>query len=328
MLAGCGGGGGGSPSATTPATPVVDVNLPTATVPAVTYAVASANVTVYDGLNAMRSTLGSGLLAQNRALDQAAQAHWNYLNSGDLTLVKSHAETAGVAGFTGVDPTARALAAGYQGVVSESIFGQNITVDAWGTCLANWSNSVYHVSVLFSSARDIGLAAGTTKAYPGYGQYTLCVMESGLVSTASEQLPAEGTVRVYPYPGQVGVPVVFLNHNESPTPLPAFAELGPPIALNFKARPATSVAPVIVISQLALTRTAGGGAIEARILVNNISSTGPVLTSDSNQDVYTASLVPVARLVPLTQYTVVFVGTVNAKAVSKSWTFTTGSAAP
>lgn len=324
MLAGCGGGGGTSGGqATTPVTPVVDVNLQATTAPAVTYAAASGNLAVYGAVNAVRAAVGSGLLAQSVALDQAALAHWNYISTDDGALLKSHGETPGVAGFTGVDPTARALAAGYHGAVGEVMFGENTTVDAWDTCLANWTNSVYHVSVLFSSARDIGLAAGTTKAFPAYGKYTVCVMETGVASTAAEQLPAEGTVRVYPYAGQTGVPVVFLNHNESPTPLPAYAELGPPVSLNFKTKPATTAAPVIVIAQLTLAPSNGGAALDARILVNNIGSTGPALTSDSNQDVYTASLVPVARLAAATQYTVVFAGTVNGKAVGKTWSFTT-----
>ena len=325
VLAGCGGGGGGSTGgqATTPVTPVVDVNLQATTAPVATYAAASGNLAVYGAVNTVRGAVGSGVLAQSAALDQAALAHWNYMNTDDVTLLKSHGETAGVAGFTGADPTARALAAGYQGAVGEAIVGQNAMIDAWDTCLANWTNSVYHVAVLFTSARDIGLAAGTTKAFPAYGKYTVCVMETGVASTAAEQLPVEGTVRVYPYAGQTGVPVVFLNHNESPTPLPAYAELGAPVSLNFRAKPATTTAPVITIAQLTLTPSAGGAAVDARILVNGITSTGPMLTGDGNQDVYTASLVPVARLAPGTQYTVVFAGTVNGRAAGKTWSFTT-----
>jgi uncharacterized protein YkwD len=324
MLAACGGGGGGSSGTGTPAPPATDVNAQVTTAPAPSYAAASGNVAVYGAVNTLRGKIGSGQLTQNGALDAAALAHWNYINTDDGALLKSHAETAGLTGFTGVDPTARALAAGYHGAVAESMFGQNLVADSWGTCSAAWANSVYHVAVLFTGARDVGLAAGTTKTYPAYGKYTVCVVETGLASTAAEQLPPEGTVRVYPYAGQVDVPVVFQNHNETPTPLPEFAELGAPISLNFKAKPASTAAPVISISQLSVT-PAGGAALDARILVNHISSTGPTLTSDSNQDVYTATLVPTARLTPATAYAVSFSGLVNGKAVSKTWSFITAA---
>lgn len=328
-LAGCGGGGGGGGgAATTPpvvVTPPVDVNAQQPAAPAPTYTAAGGNAAVYTDVNNLRSQIGSGQLTQSAALDAAALAHWNYINTDDGSLLKSHAETAGVAGFTGADPTARALAAGYRGAVAESMFGQNQAVDAWSTCAAAWANSVYHVAVLFSNARDIGMAAGTTKAYPAYGKYTVCVLEVGLATGDADQLPAEGTVRVYPYSGQTGVPLVFLNHTESPTPLPEFAELGAPISLNFKAKPATTAAPVIAISQLSVAPTAGGSALAARILVNNIASSGPPVTADSNQDVYTASLLPTARLAASTSYTVSFAGTVNGKAVAKTWSFTTAA---
>lgn len=323
MLAACGGGGGSASGTVTPPVPV-DVNAQVPAAPAPSYAAASGNVAVYDAVNTLRGKIGSGQLTQSGALDAAALAHWNYITTDDVSPLKSHTETAGVAGFTGVDPTARALAAGYRGVVGEAMFGQNLAADAWGTCSAAWANSVYHVAVLFSGARDIGLAAGTTKAYPAYGKYTICVVETGVASTAAEQLPAEGTVRVYPYAGQVDVPVVFYNHNEAPIPLPEFGELGAPISLNFKTKAATTAAPVISISQLSVA-PAGGAALGARILVNNITSTGITLTSDSNQDIYTATLVPTSRLVPATAYTVTFSGLVNGKAVSKTWSFLTAS---
>jgi hypothetical protein len=331
MLAGCGGGGGSagtSPPVVVPDPPLppVDANLQVAQAPTPTYAAASGNAAVYAQVNAIRTQVGSGQLTQSSALDAAALAHWNYINTDDATLLKSHTETAGMAGFTGADPTARATAVGYHGVVAESMFGQNEAVDAWGTCAAAWANSVYHVGVLFSNARDVGLAAGTTKVYPAYGKYTVCVLEVGLATGAGEQLPAEGTVRVYPYAGQSGVPVVFFNHNESPTPLPGYGELGAPISLNFKAKPATTVAPVISISRLSVAPSAGGAELDARILVNNITSSGPTLTTDAALDVFTATLVPTIRLAALTSYTVTLAGTVNGKAVSKTWSFTTGAA--
>lgn len=323
ILAGCGGGSSGAVAADPPAPSAASALV--TTVPAPTYVAATGNLAVYGELNSVRAKVGSGQLAQSAPLDAAALAHWNYINASDAAPLKSHTEVPGSPGFTGIDPTARALAAGYSGAVGESMFGQNLAADAWQTCTANWANSVYHVALLFGSARDIGVAALTTKEYPGYGRYTVCVVESGLASSSVEQLPPDGTVRVYPYDEQLNVPVVFQNHNETPVPLPEFAELGPPIALNFMSTTSAAAAPVIAISQLAVA-PAGGAPLAAKILANNMTSSGPALTGDSNLDVYTAALVPTARLAPATRYTVTFAGAVNGKAVNKTWSFTTAGA--
>ncbi|SHN44621.1 Uncharacterized conserved protein YkwD, contains CAP (CSP/antigen 5/PR1) domain [Duganella sacchari] len=333
-LTACGGGGGGSapgqqvitPPVVTP--PVVDVNELVSTVATPTYAAGTGNIAVFNAINALRDKLGSGLLSQNTALDQAALAHWNYLDIN--TIVSLHSETEGKRGFTGVDATARAKAAGYTSAyVDEVIFGTN-GADNFAGCVASWANSVYHIGVLFSGMRDIGISALTTKDDPVFGKYTVCVADFSMGTSKSEQLPADGTIRTYPYADQTGVPIVFYNQAESPTPLPDYQELGTPVTLNFKTKSfvAAGAKPSITISQLSITPP-GGQPVAARILANttngSVSTSGPELTRDDRMAAYTVTIVPVTRMLANTIYTVSFSGMVNGATVSKSWKFTTAA---
>lgn len=320
LLGACGGGGRSDSSSITPVEPHALVT----TVAPASYSGDNGNTVAFDTLNTLRENIGSGLLAQNAALDRAALAHWNYVSADPNGLLKTHNESSDQPGFTGVDPTARALAAGYVGSVGELMYGIN-TPAAWSACAANWANSVYHASLLFSGARDIGVAAQTTPDYPPYGRYTVCVVELGLKTSDPEQLPVDGSIRVYPYAGQTDVPYVFENQTETPVPLPDYSELGTPILLNFKTRSHASTVPTVVISALSVAPASGGAALPAKVLTRSMTSTGPALTGDSNLDAYTLVLVPTARLQVGTNYRITFSGSVDGTPATKTWTFTTAS---
>ncbi|MYM26504.1 hypothetical protein GTP46_28155 [Duganella sp. FT135W] len=331
-LTACGGGGSTSvqqPNVTPVVTPpAVDVNELVQSVPVPNYTSDSGNLVVFNAVNALREKVGSGLLSQNAALDKSVLAHWNYLDIN--TIVSLHSEAEGKMGFTGVDATARAKAAGYSSAyVDEVIFGTNGAGNFAG-CTASWANSVYHIGVLFSGMRDIGISAINTKDDPIYGKYTVCVADFSIATSKAEQLPADGTIRVYPYPDQTGVPIVFYNQAEVPTPLPQYQELGTPVTLNFKTKSfaATGAKPTISVTQLNIT-PAGGQPLSARILANTaggtFTSTGPELTADGQMAAYALTIVPVVRMAANTVYTVSFSGTVNGTALSKSWKFTTAA---
>ena len=296
-------------------------------VAAPTYAPDGGNAIVFDAVNALREKVGSGLLAQNAKLDQAALAHHRYLNTSDF--VNLHAEAAGGAGFTGVDATARGRAAGYGAAyIEEVVHGVN-GVDKFAGCAPSWANSIYHVGLFFSGMRDVGIAALATRKDPVFGTYTVCVVNFSMAVSQVEQLPDDGTIRVYPYPDQTRVPTVFHNHTEEPSPLPEYPELGTPVTLNFKTKsfPAAGVKPAIVVDHLSIA-TASGQPLRARILVSPVggtfSTTGPALQHDQQIAPFTLTIVPVARMKPNTVYTVTFAGIVNGGARSKTWQFTTG----
>jgi hypothetical protein len=292
------------------------------------YANESGNATVFNAVNALREKVGSGLLAQNAKLDQAALAHHQYLNTSDF--LNLHAETAGNPGFTGVDATARGKAAGYgaSSYIEEVVHGVNGAAKFAG-CAASWANSIYHVGLFFSGMRDVGIAALATRNDPVFGKYTVCVVNFSMGAAQVEQLPRDGTIRVYPYPDQTSVPTVFYNHTEEPSPLPEYFELGPPVTLNFKTKSflASGVKPTIVVDHLSIA-TADGRPLGARILVSPVggtfSTTGPVLQNDGKIAPFTLTIVPLARMKPNTVYTVTFAGIVDGGARSKTWKFTTG----
>ena len=319
----------GTPHMAAPAraVPPADPGALVERVAAPSYAKDSGNAHVFNAVNALREKVGSGLLAQNAELDRAALAHHQYLNTSDF--VNLHAETAAYSGYTGADATARGRAAGYVGAyIEEVVHGVN-GAGRFAGCAASWANSIYHVGLFFSGMRDVGIAALATRNDPVFGKYTVCVVNFSMGAAQVEQLPADGTIRVYPYPDQAGVPTVFHNHTEEPSPLPEYFELGPPVTLNFKTKsfPAAGARPAIVVDHVSVA-TADGQPLGARILVSPVggtfSTSGPVLQNDEKIAPFTLTIVPLARMKPNTVYTVTFAGIVNGGARSKTWKFTTG----
>ena len=313
-------------SAQAEAVPPVDASALVRRVSPPTYADESGGAHVFNAVNALREKLGSGLLTQNAKLDRAALAHHKYM--GNNPFVNMHAETAGKPGFTGADATARGHAAGYgASYIEEVIYGSD-GADRFAGCAPSWANSIYHVGLFFSGMRDVGIAALATRSDPGAGRYTVCIVNFSLDASKAEQLPEDGTIRVYPYPDQTRVPTVFYNHTEEPSPLPEYFELGPPVTLSFKTKSflAAGAKPAIVVDHLSIA-TANGQPLGAKILVSpagGISTRGPALRNDEMIAPFTLTIVPVARMKPNTVYTVAFAGIVNGHARSKTWKFSTG----
>lgn len=340
QLAACGGGGGGgqspvvsapppvvSPPTTTPPTttpPAPEGNI-VVTVPPPTYPATSGSLLVYTTINALRSKIGSGLLAQSALLDKSADAHANYIVQNGIQ--ELHGETAGKPGFTGVRAADRIAAAGYTAAVSGEAIFSTTGSDKFASCVSEWANSVYHVALLFSSTIDIGVSASNLKVDPAV---TLCVVDFATATTSTAQLPAPGSIRAYPYPDQLNVPFVFFNRTETPTPAPDLAETGAPVTVSFETKGLAITAPV-AISQFTLT-PAGGAAVEARILVNKsgklgpvITTNGPVLTDDGQMQGFAATLIPVKRLQANTVYAVSLIAVVDGKTINKTWSFTTAA---
>ncbi|HWW71836.1 MAG TPA: CAP domain-containing protein [Duganella sp.] len=308
------------------AVPPIDASALVRRVAPATYGDDSGSAYVFNAVNALREKLGSGLLTQNPKLDRAALAHHRYM--GTNPLVNMHAETPGKPAFTGVDATARGHAAGYgASYIEEVIYGSN-GADKFAGCAPSWANSIYHVGLFFSGMRDVGIAALATRSDSGLGRYTVCVVNFSLDASKVEQLPEDGTIRVYPYPDQTRVPTVFYNHTEEPSPLPEYFELGPPVTLSFKTKSflESGAKPAIIVDHLSIA-TASGQPLGAKILVSpvgGISTRGPALRNDEMIAPFTLTIVPVARMKPNAVYTVSFAGIVNGNALSKTWKFSTG----
>jgi hypothetical protein len=225
----------------------------------------------------------------------AAQNHCNYYTtnqgSGTCEAASAHSEVSGCPGFTGADPGARVKAAGYTG-------------RGWSECMAFMGNpagavkmfvdSVYHrVPVLSPWYTDMGYAGST-------GCDT---MDFGPGAAAA----AKTVTAVYPYDGQIGVPLSFNGAQEGPTP-PAPSTGWP------------SGYPVILYGQ-GITVTAH------QIVVDG--STTPLahiwLDGDSTLGTAAKVLYTEAPLTANTTYRVTIDGSSSSGSLRFDWTFTTGA---
>jgi uncharacterized protein YkwD len=322
ILTACGGGGGdtstGQPSAAQPTSPVVVVPVvaptgndfssrhPVTAVPAPTYVASSFQLTAFNRINAIRSSLGLGLFAQNAALDASAQAHADYLKvngSGD-----GHVETSGRAGFTGARAGDRMTRAGYNpsSWAEDMSFGRDGAVEIDGLVAA-----IYHrIPLLSFKTKDIGVGYVQTSvdpdprfntyanvfnmAYSGAAQgaqmLTSILWPADNSTTTSTSMPSE-----LPRPGIPGAGGVF----------------GYPVSIS------VDEDRVLVPTTFTLSDNTG-----ATVLCNLLS-----YSIDANLVTYNAkafvALVPRDPLKSASTYTVQFVGTLDGAPFTRTWSFKT-----
>ncbi|MCW5221984.1 CAP domain-containing protein [Verminephrobacter aporrectodeae subsp. tuberculatae] len=191
-------------------------------VPAATYEATSGEALAYETLNAERSRCGFGLLAQDIRLDQAAIAHLDYLAQNNAV---GHFQKPGKAGFTGVEPGDRAVAAGYdRKQVGETLSIVSSTENTEYAVRLILS-APYHALVALYGLRDVGLSWG-----PAAEGIRTLEMVFGLSENAVRQ--DAGRVLTYPCEGSAGV--LAARGNEMPTPFPAEANAiwGQPILVK------------------------------------------------------------------------------------------------
>ncbi len=273
---------------------------------------------VFDILNAARAKGNFGLLAQDARLDAAAAAHAGYLARNPVRGL-THGESADEPGFTGETPMARARAAGFSPATSLEVLSGGASVSG---CL-ELLNTVYHLSLLTIGATQVGIGVHARAG---------CVIDMHLpLHNRGMQVRRGGTVGVYPYPDQEGVPTEFLPDSETPRP-PLEAgvrEVGPPILVDLTSKDTGVLrASDIVLSRFVLKEAATERPVAATVL----ASVGVSATADaslvSRADAAVASsghvfLVPTRPLKAATTYAVDFEGWVKGVAVGRRWQFTT-----
>ena len=304
-LMGCGGGGSGTsgaaptintqPSISADAGVVTDV---VASVPPPTYHAGGNQRLAFDRLNRNRSTCGFGPLAQNAQLDAAAAAHVNYVIANQAA---THYETAGMPGFTGTSPKARAAAAGYVGSVAEELAAGLLIPSLFprGDVVTEMLMDVpYHAVVALEGLRDVGIAYGAGAIVMDPGRQTGVPLQS-----------APG-VRTYPCDGITDVrPSVS---NEEPSPFPTDApgtQWGPTVSVVGKAV-RVSVASI----------TGGTGSVAIKAILGDGATKDPLgLCTGAN-----ACVVP-QPLLPGTEYQVHLEGTDAGVPFATDFTFTTAA---
>lgn len=327
-LQACGGGGSSTTAtATSIATPAVYSGIVTS-VPSPIYSLPS-DTTVSLLLTAIRLGSNAGLLAQASTLDTAAKNHTDFLvnnklvnNGAYLDAIYSgirggHYEDPTLPGYTGQTPQARASTAGYTGSVAEVIsFGSSSAAN----CLSTMEDSVYHLGQIVSPFVDVGIAVNT-----GNGNGLVCVLELGVSNQSLGQLPAAGSILIYPYDQQTQVEPTFYNQAEAPIPAADLAIAGHPVVVTlYSLALPTLLGSDIVIGTFNLTQA--GTVIDARVLaISGVTSTGPTVTIDSNLTIAgNIFLLPTAPLTANTKYDVTFAATVKGATLNKTWSFTTG----
>jgi hypothetical protein len=332
-LVACGSGGGSSAPAGGGAAPAYQALVTSVT--AATYTAGSQNAILSAQIGTIRRGSGSGLLAQNTSLDVAASNHAAFLVNNQLVvqpylssvqaggILGGHFENAALPGYTGATPQVRATAAGFMGSVTElAVFGAAGASD----CVAALADSVYHLIDLVSPSVDLGLSfnAGTAGA-------SACLVELGTASTTLGQLPAAGSVVIYPASGQGAVPPTYYNQAENPSPLAlTAANYGHPVLVSLYTLANPSLAGSDVVVNAFTLAPTGGSALPAIVLAASgvtAASGGPTVATDLR--ITTPGVLVLVTTAPLlanTAYTASFHGTVKGAALTKTWSFTTGAA--
>jgi hypothetical protein len=155
-------------------------------------------------VNELRSHMGLSCMTLVTELNTSSQKHCDYYqqNMADkVCIANAHAEVATCAGFVAEMFFARMTSAGYKGSARSEVmaFSGNPT-----SAIAQWINSVYHRTPLLSP----------WIADMGYGMTADCdTIDMGQGVKAADTVTA-----VYPYPGQIDVPINFDGSHEGPMP--------------------------------------------------------------------------------------------------------------
>lgn len=231
-LTACGGGGGGGDNNTgsnTGETPEKIIprgsSGDSATLDQTTYT--GEKLAAFNALNAARAAAGLPLAKQNTRLDQAAQAHADYMAKNKRG--EGHNETEGVQGFTGKNPWDRANHVGYSNWqnVGEGMGPGNAAEEAM---IALIRVPYHRISAFHPGLTDIGYGitvhyeAGTTNV-----DSTSLIVNYGY---APEPQPI--TAGYFVWPADQATDVLTIMGAEAPDPAPdlAFNMRGYPVSVT------------------------------------------------------------------------------------------------
>ncbi|MGG2041499.1 CAP domain-containing protein [Burkholderia gladioli] len=322
-LAACGGGGGDSGSASSntgsssnnqnPSNPGTPSTTVPGTLDSAQYPAGSAQLAALNLLNQYRTQCGFPALKQNTVLDQASQAHAQYIGLNNFV---SDSEVSGNQGFTGAIYADRAthfgfpssaIGAGVSGgfAVTTNGFSQSIAGTGFiNTLLAG----VYHLSATMYPTDLAGLGEYETQSVVQGTAVTTSWQSLSLRNTSTSQLASAPLT--FPCEGVTGVP--YASRGETPTPPNVSGTWGTPIAVI------ANVTDTVTLSTALLT--SGSGQVTLQVL--NAASDPNKLVPQNAAVAY-----PAAPLTPNTSYSATLTGTVNGQPFSRNFTFTTGNTA-
>jgi hypothetical protein len=271
----------------------------------------------FERLNEIRLEAGLGLLAQDRRLDQSAQAHveWQIVND-----VASHVESVGSDGFTGENWWDRDMSAGY-----ETSAGGEVMAFSYSPArgIESLVNVLYHRAALFAfDPVDVGIGWSPTNtpdvtsplvvefARPDDGSRSVGQMAQGGASA----------VVIWPLDGAQGIATHMGDEVPDPVPNKDVLELGTPASISVE------TGGSIATNSFELIEEASGNSVPTVILTAKNDSAHLIRESF-------VGLLPVEGLKINTLYRVEFSGVIkhvnsaSAEDYSYSWRFTTGDLA-
>jgi len=291
-------------------------------------------------LNTLRSNAGMSTLASGSILDTASEAHSSYMQVNN---VFGHFETPGDTGFTGVQASDRAVAAGYssRGISENVAAGQQTAMES----VDGLMSAIYHRFGFLNEEIDtigIGFVLGGSGFFSTYnmanlGITALCSGPSatgagtfivgGCADTAKKILVgdydaalaaianANPDVILWPQANAVDIPPAFFE--ESPDPLPDFSVSGNPISLQFNKHKVTTagLTSIALFEDLTNTQIAS-----ARLRLLDVNTDPNSKFSD-----HQFALFPLDRLEWNTRYRVEAAIVKDGVPSNLNWTFTTRS---
>jgi|GEM_PF-1505091 len=253
-LTACGGGGGGDLAAgiTPTGASATEIASTAVTIPASTYAPASAELGAWTVLQTARALCGFGTLHQDARLDAAALAHARYLNSESMANPLSglsHLETnTGSANYTGYEPWDRAQRQAYGTQVAEILEGTTWSYDVanppvfpallerGARSMLSLLTTVYHLQGAMYEGADVGMGADLQTRIQGTSRREEYRFGSLNGYQTNRIKLGKGQLATYPCQGSVNVPPAFAPAYETPNPFPAMTSaqdtVGPPIYLK------------------------------------------------------------------------------------------------
>jgi uncharacterized protein YkwD len=320
-LAACGGGGGAAPTppppqpapapAPTSATPIAaQLSVPTP----VGYD--ADRLAAFNRLNEIRLAAGLGMLAQNVAMDQAAQAHAEWMVANDSF---THEEVDGTPGFTATTWPRRDELFGYVPLEGAEVIAGSVHGAAGVDVLVN---GPYHrAAILVFESVDVGIG-WTSKSTSGIG--TPLVIDMSRPGTdvvrglGQSPQPFIDGVATWPIDNARDVPLRLGLETPNPVPTQDILTLGTPASV------AVAESKTISVSVFTLTNMATGLVVPSSVLTSQ---------SDPNQTLPRsfAAVIPLAVLAPSTTYKVEFDGSVVAfmsatpVSIHRAWSFKTAA---
>jgi hypothetical protein len=316
LLGACGGGGSGS--APTPPPPAPSPSGPLDAVMSVPDPVGydADRLAAFNRLNEIRLSAGLGMLAQNRLMDQAAQAHADWEISND---VFGHVEQAGTIGFTGAHWYDRDEALGYTAVAGGEVAASGAASVNAVNLLANLA---YHRAIVLAiEPVDVGIGrSGQTASNVSQPVVVDIAVPGKDVARGFGQLAQTSTGGIVIWPADKAVGVQTNMGDEVPNPVAGsnVLALGTPVSVT------VSSAEILSVTSFSLMNMSKNEAVLTRLLTKSSDPNGLVPAS------YFAAI-PLAALDSNATFAVDFEGSVLdpytnvTTPLSRAWTFSTGS---